>query len=167
MRTLSAAQNQKETCAQSGVSGTSKPMKFTLILMLALTAAGCGSTPQLLSATPCEGLDWFEIGRRDGTVGRPITRLSDHIRDCAKGIPPDADMYINGRNVGLLDYCTAQSGLEFGKAGMPYELVCPEHLEPNFLPNYKIGRKQYLEEEKSRTKTASGTTGPSILNIFR
>lgn len=130
----------------------SNARKFTMIALLVFTANGC-ATKRFFAATPCKGLDWFEIGRRDGAIGKPVSAFEEHIQECSKGEPPNADLYINGRNAGLVDFCTPQTGLEFGRAGTPYMSVCPEHLEKKFLPSYELGRRQLLEDEANSQRS--------------
>lgn len=127
---------------------------MTLLLTLTwalLLSNGCASR-QLIATTPCKGLDWFEIGRRDGAIGKPLSAINEHIQECSAGVPPDADLYLNGRNAGLVDFCTNQTGFEIGRAGTPYMLVCPEHLEKRFLPGYEQGRRVFIQEERGRTQ---------------
>lgn len=119
--------------------------KVALLIALTLTT-GC-ATQRLITAIPCQGLDWFEIGRRDGANGKTVNALNGHIDECKNGESPNADLYLNGRNAGLVDFCTSQSGFEFGRAGTPYMAVCPEHLEKRFLPGYEQGQRVFRQEE--------------------
>lgn len=87
-------------------------------------------------------MDWYEIGRLDGLSGTPLRKLEEHKHQCPDG--PEAvheEMYTNGRNAGLVEYCSAQGGLEAGRNGDQYMSVCPAHLEPVFLANYQLGQK--------------------------
>lgn len=120
----------------------------TALLILALLVSTSCATHHLITATPCKGLDWFEIGRRDGAMGKPVDALGQHVRECVTGVPPDSDLYLNGRNAGLVDFCTTQSGYELGRAGLKYMSVCPEHLEKKFLPGYEQGRRAFVQDER-------------------
>lgn len=132
-----------------------------LLFILALGMfAGCATATKtaelaaerarkLVSATPCVGIDWFEIGRRDGALGKPASALQQHYRECENGVLPDPELYDSGRNAGLVDFCTAQSGFEIGRSGTPYMAVCPEHLERKFLPSYEQGKRVHLQEQES------------------
>lgn len=102
----------------------------------------------------CVGFDWFEAGRVDGASGIPLSRISEHQARCDRtSTPMDVELYVNGRNAGLIDYCTPISGLEMGKTNQPYEGVCPEHLERSFLASYELGKKiRRLEAEKADLK---------------
>ncbi len=116
-----------------------------------IIASGCASQ-RFITATPCKGLDWFEIGRRDGAIGKPVNALNQHIEECSTGEPANADLYLNGRNAGLVDFCTNQSGFEVGRSGTTYMAVCPEHLEKRFLPGYEQGRRVFHQEEQQVTR---------------
>lgn len=87
-------------------------------------------------------MDWYEIGRLDGLSGTPYSKLEEHKLQCPDG--PEAvheEMYANGRDAGLVEYCSAQGGLEAGRNGEEYKNVCPAHLEPDFLANFQLGHK--------------------------
>ena len=45
---------------------------------------------------------------------------------------------------GLQAYCQSSNGINAGTSGRKYKNVCSQDLEKNFLPQYKIGRKRYL-----------------------
>ncbi len=122
-------------------------LRIAFLLALILTS-GC-ATRRLMTAIPCQGLDWFEIGRRDGAIGKTVNALNEHIQECTNGEAPNADLYLNGRNAGLVDFCTNQTGFEIGRAGTPYMLVCPDHLEKSFLPGYEQGQRVYRQEEQA------------------
>lgn len=108
-------------------------------------------TPSLSTSRPlpCAHMDWYEIGRLDGLSGTPLSKLEEHKLQCPDG--PGAvheEMYTNGRDAGLVDYCSVQGGLEAGKNGEEYKNVCPAHLEPVFLANFRLGQKiRELESE--------------------
>lgn len=101
--------------------------------------------------SPCTNIDWYEIGRLDGLSGSPLEKMDEQAKRCPdKTHTLDAEMYTNGRDAGLIVFCSAAGGLEAGKAGAEYENVCPEHLEESFLTNYKLGLQiRKLEDENS------------------
>ncbi len=122
-------------------------LKIVLLIALTLTS-GCAST-RLITATPCQGLDWFEIGRRDGALGKTANTLAEHFEECKFGEKPNSELYVNGRNAGLVDFCTNQSGFEIGRAGTQYMAVCPDHLEKRFMPGYEQGQRVLRQEEQT------------------
>lgn len=130
--------------------------------------AGC--VPAIRPAPICPKIDWFEVGRRDGTEGRQADQASAGSRQCpsparevASAKPGDAKAsdvvgdpasdsaaYLNGWNAGLTEYCTVAAGLEAGRTMQSYRNVCPEHLEKAFLQGYRAGQRiQSLESENA------------------
>lgn len=107
-----------------------------LLALLALGLSGCAT----LSEGECRTADWQEIGRIDGSQGQPRARLFEHAKACADyGIRPDAEAYYQGREWGLLDYCTPANAYREGRRGASYQGVCPALLEGNFLVSYRQG----------------------------
>jgi hypothetical protein len=99
----------------------------------------------------CAQIDWFEIGRHDGALGLPMERSGVYADRCRVTPQPfDEELYSNGRNAGLMEYCTTGMGLEKGRAGLAYEDVCPEPLEQGFLAGYQLGQRiRDLEAENA------------------
>lgn len=55
---------------------------------------------------------------------------------------------------GVKIFCQRELGYHFGASGALYQNVCPKNLEGTWLPEYRRGRKVYLQmmvEEKSRS----------------
>lgn len=132
---------------------------FGLVLLLVPLLTACSSLPKTLAEklplskkptqASCANLDWFEIGRADGAMGARLEKNSEYHQRCdATPNPFDTDLYVNGRNAGLIEFCSSTQGFEAGRSGTPYDVVCPYHLEKNFLESYKIGAKvRELESE--------------------
>jgi hypothetical protein len=116
-----------------------------LSLMTGVLLLGCVQLPSLRSAeSPCANFDWYEAGRTDGASGIPISHFKELQARCnGSGAAAETAeiLFMNGRDAGLVTYCTLQMGLELGKAGEPYEGVCPSHLESRFLSAYEIGKR--------------------------
>lgn len=108
-----------------------------LVLLAALILlSGCAT----LSEGQCRTLSWEQLGRQDGRQGYPTSRLFEHQKACAEyGISIHRDDYFQGRDIGLLDYCTASNGYRQGREGARYHNVCPAKLEPEFLARYRDG----------------------------
>lgn len=117
------------------------------IFSLAFWLAGCAS----LSEGECRSGNWYEIGRADGARGLQMRAVDSHREACAKfGVRPDYPRYRRDREQGLLSYCTPSNGYQEGRHGYSYGRVCPAHLEPGFLRNYRFAYKIYdLERELS------------------
>lgn len=116
-------------------------------LCVAALVSGCTHKPK---STPteiaCAGIDWWEAGRTDGVAGHSIFKLDDHKRRCGEAV--DSDLYLNGRDAGLIDFCTPQQAFSSGRAGLPYENVCPANVEPDFLRSYQLGARLHALESQ-------------------
>jgi hypothetical protein len=112
---------------------------------------GCASTPSDQKFS-CERSDWYEIGRRDGSSGLPAKKLNDYRQECGNKLRADDEtLYTNGRNAGLVEYCTPQNAFELGRMKLTYYYVCPSTVEPSFLSAYKKGGKaRNLEMENQK-----------------
>lgn len=109
---------------------------FSAVLLAA--ACGCAS----LDKDECLNASWYAIGVEDGSKGRPVERLGDHRRACAKyGVAPDAERYLAGRGEGLKSFCTYDRGFSEGRAGHVYNAACPQ--PQAFLAGYQRGRELY------------------------
>lgn len=121
-----------------------KSLFFTVCLLAGGLVVGCASTAVNSSANgfSCKRSDWYEIGRRDGSAGLPAKKLDSYRQSCGKRLSADDEtLYSNGRNAGLVDYCTSNNAFELGRAKVTYYYVCPSTTEPNFLAAYKLGEK--------------------------
>lgn len=129
------------------------PLKNTIlaffISLAALVAAGCSSTPE---KPACEQRDWYESGRRDGSQGAPLDRLASYKLECGAEFSGFWEtMYTNGRNAGLVEYCSSENSFELGRMGIAYLYVCPSTTEGDFLAGYRRGqRARQLEIENQR-----------------
>ncbi len=120
---------------------------FPLILSFTIIVAfsGCAT----LSKNECLEADWFEIGRRDGAMGKPRALFQQHRDACLKhSISPNRDAYYEGRDEGLKFYCTKDNGFKQGRLGRRYQYVCPEELEAEFLAGYVEGKEVREYESK-------------------
>lgn len=89
--------------------------KFSLcvVAFLLLTSLSCTLR---ITETQCREGNWYEIGRRDGALGRPISTFDRYVNGCFEyEVKPDRKAYFEGRYAGLERYCTYQNGLEQGK----------------------------------------------------
>lgn len=125
--------------------------------LVVLALAGCAT----LDKEDCVQGSWYAIGLEDGSRGRPLERLGEHRRACAKfNIAPDADQYLAGRSEGLKSFCTFERGYGEGRAGHLYNAVCPS--PQAFATGYRRGRELYdlqsqlagLQAEINRSKAA-------------
>src|SRR5215468_2471108 len=88
---------------------------------LATLLAGCAS----MSKDECLAVDWRTIGYEDGVEGRSGDRIAEHRKACAKyGVRADLDLYQQGRNQGLREFCQPVNGYRLGVRGGTYYGVC-------------------------------------------
>lgn len=141
------------TFASSFVTLWGVAFGFALLLTGCTTAPVAGRTRVEMNL--CAGIDWWELGRSDGVLGYPATRIQKHELRCGTGIrTTELESYMNGRDAGLIDYCSAPTGFAAGKNGAPYLHVCPEHLEKEFFANYESGKRvRQLERETADLET--------------
>lgn len=110
------------------------------ILLLVLTSC---ATP-LSERFSCGNSDWYEIGRRDGSSGASAERFHTYRAQCGDRLDPQSeDMYRNGRNAGLVEFCTATNAFELGRMNIRYNAVCPPQMEHPFLQAYEKGQRAH------------------------
>lgn len=109
-------------------------------LVVMATLAGCASAT--LTREECVGADWYQIGQTDGQAGYEISRLDAH-REACNDTPAliNEQGYRNGRDAGLVLYCTPSTGYALGRGGAPYTGLCPASAEPTFLQAISLGQE--------------------------
>lgn len=121
---------------------------FVLLAVAAILLSACES----ISSEECLAADWYSLGVEDGAKGYSLSRLGAYRKDCAEvGVAPDAEMYSQGRMVGLESFCTYERGYAEGKRGAGNRAVCPPGpLEAEFMQGYNDGRYVYETNRKIR-----------------
>lgn len=119
-------------------------MKAVGIIFLLAGLCGCQSSPK---AASCSQIDWFELGRRDGTMGQP-EQLDEQRRGCGKHFDGlSENLYRNGYNKGLAEYCSPTNGYDLGRNGVRPTLVCPAPTDVEFMAAVERGaRARGLDE---------------------
>ncbi len=133
-----------------------------LVLFTFLSLAACASRPA--DKASCDQRDWFELGRHDGAQGATEDILNRHSKDCRKQFRSDWEtMYANGRNAGLVEYCSPDNGFQLGKMGIAYMYVCPSTMESKFLSSYRKGqRARELEIENKKLDSKIDTISEKL-----
>ena len=109
-------------------------------LVLPVFFAGCAA----MSDTECRIGDWYGAGLKDGQAGK-TSQLAAYAEACQKvGVTTNLTQYNQGREQGLLSYCTPQNGYRVGRDGAGYAGVCSPALQAAFLPQYELGRQQFM-----------------------
>jgi hypothetical protein len=131
--------------------------KITLLLAV-LVLAGCGASKEereQRQAAACQATDWWALGFEDGVKGLRADYFGKYRRECAPyGVTADIGLYLNGRDEGLLEYCTPRGGYLTGVEGRKYANVCPPGLEGAFLEARKDG--QGLRKRRAAVDNAAG-----------
>jgi len=124
-------------------------MKTLIVIFMALALSGVFGSCASMSKSQCLQADWYEIGNRDGSLGKPRTLFQSHYDTCLEyGVHADRQAYYRGRAEGLQSFCTYDNGLAQGKLGKIYRQICPPELEPDFLAGFEKGKRIHVFESK-------------------
>ncbi len=97
------------------------PRPLALASAFAIVLGGCATIP----ADQCAKTDWYELGLKDGRAGYPVERLVEHRDACADvKVAPDELRYLQGRKVGVTEYCQPDNAFRDGLAGGSYAGLC-------------------------------------------
>ena len=121
-------------------------MRYLILALISLLLfAACAS----LSEDECRAGNWREIGREDGMRGRTADFIQTHAKACADyGIRPDRQAWEDGRQDGLLAYCTPHNAYREGTKGHRLSPVCPAENLPRLLAANDRGLDLYdIERE--------------------
>lgn len=123
-------------------------MRLIGLLFLVLLVNGCAT----LGKDECLTANWETIGYEDGTRGLEASRIGKHRSACAKhGVTPDLELYTEGREHGLEEYCKSSVGYNVGVRGGRYLNVCPAYSERDFLAGYRYGQDIYKTQSQLRS----------------
>ena len=125
--------------------GAHKRLQVNILLVAVVLISSCAS----MTANECLTVNWLDQGFRDGRNGQALSRLEEHRQACEKvGVTPNRQLYFQGRDQGILHYCTPNNALEEGLKGRPYRDACPANLEYGFLISYEQGKQIYDAEQR-------------------
>ncbi|QDG75097.1 DUF2799 domain-containing protein [Labrenzia sp. PHM005] len=112
-----------------------------------LLLAGC----ETVSQEQCVAGDWEALGQADAANGHDLSRFEKIVKDCGRhGVTPDAALYRNGWNQGVLIYCTPQNGFSLGRQGKRLNNICPVQLAAAFESSHALGRRIWTAEDRVR-----------------
>jgi Protein of unknown function (DUF2799) len=122
---------------------------LTFLALVVLFFTACGH-----SSNTCQELDWYEIGRQDGTRGAnsPTDRKIEVACKASDQSLSEA-LYNNGFDYGAAEYCTPQNGFELGRLGKRAASICPPLLRDEFTKAYLQG-KRATEIESARLEVS-------------
>jgi len=120
-----------------------KTALLTLPFLLILNA--CST----LSEKECHSSDWHQLGIQDGRSGLPERRLDDYAKSCKEyGVRPDTSQYLEGRTIGLKQYCTPSNAFRTGLNGEAYQGVCPSDIDMVFHINNTAALSVYKARQR-------------------
>ncbi|HJV43600.1 DUF2799 domain-containing protein [Caulobacter sp.] len=115
------------------------------VAVAGLVTASCAT----MSQEECLRGDWRAVGYDDGASGHAMSRIDEHAKACLKtGVTPDIRLYAQGREEGLVRYCTEANGFRVGREGHSYANVCPAPVEGEFLGGYADGERVHAAESR-------------------
>jgi hypothetical protein len=121
-----------------------KMMKWLFPWIAMIILAGCQSATV---RTACKQTDWYELGRRDSTVG-VAQQLGNHRAKCGKAFDSLSEsLYVTGYNNGLTEYCTSENGYEIGRSGANPSVRCPAPMDETFLAGVDRGQRARAHEQ--------------------
>lgn len=124
---------------------------ISIIIILVMIFTGCAT----LKKDECLTADWYQIGFEDGIKGYPVSRISKHRKACSKyEVTPDLQVYLDGRNKGLKEYCTPHNGYLLGVRGHLYQNQCQSQSDSGFLEAYNRGKDVYNFKRRLKNEEA-------------
>ncbi|MCB0421647.1 MAG: DUF2799 domain-containing protein [Bdellovibrionales bacterium] len=125
--------------------------RFSFLLSLVLLfLSGCAHEVK----QACNEVDWYEIGRNDGAVGRTEDYFQNYESYCPSGkIDRVQVLYFHGREAGLSSYCDPKNAFELGHSGKIHDHVCPLEYQNSFLLHYNRGLEYRKIEETNLALT--------------
>ncbi len=110
------------------------------VLLFAFFAIACGHTDK--PAANCQELDWYEIGRRDGSKGLDFAGHKEVKTVCAQSDHSTQEaLYNNGFDSGIAQFCSPENAFEIGRSGQKLNNICPPMLKAAFAKRYEEGRR--------------------------
>lgn len=111
-----------------------------LALLLVWGLGGCAT----LSKEECLVANWREVGFSDASQGYTQARVAEHRAACAQAqVTVNLDEYNKGFELGLKNYCTANTGFDLGGKGAGYPDQCNEKTYPQVRAGFKQGQAVY------------------------
>lgn len=105
--------------------------------LLCTLLTGCAT----MVTDACRGADWYALGLKDGSEGRPANRIEARAEACAEvGMATDLRRYAEGHANGLRQYCRLENAFSLGASGGNYAGVCPPAVDAEFRSRFAAGR---------------------------
>lgn len=123
-----------------------KSLLLTAMALGVATLAGCATT-STLKAQDCPHANWHDIGYQDGLRGASSQAILKHSNTCQSQATPDRKLWEEGRQKGLLEYCTPTNAYNLGRMGRTLTGICEHNLEELHRANL-MGLEQYEISER-------------------
>lgn len=123
---------------------TIKFLKIFAIIAGPLLLNSC----ETLSKEECLYSSWYELGVKDGRLGKTPDLLGRHQHACAEyGVQVNVSEYQAGRIQGLSSYCRLDHAFDTGLHGERYQGVCPRDIDAIF-DRYNDAAYQVYQQRK-------------------
>ena len=138
-------------------------VRFLLALLFLAPLASCTT----VSEEECRGGDWQAIGFQDGVDGRDTRFVENHTKACASvGVAPDIAEWEQGREEGLVVYCTPLRNYLLGRRGIVAKEICPAELQAMLTSENRRGLNAKLAiEERRRYRFNAMPINPGLLRL--
>ena len=120
---------------------TTRAFTIAWVIASAMLLASCAT----MSPEECQVADWREVGQRDGLRGEALSLLGQRAEDGSKAnVSIDAQVYRQGRDLGLASYCRLENAVPLGLGGASYLGVCPVAIDAVFQQRYQVAHAVYV-----------------------
>ena len=113
-------------------------------LLIIVVALGVLAACATLTERECVAGDWHSVGLEDGAKGRLTSFFVRHVKACGKhGVTPVKSDWLEGRERGLLTYCTPANAYRVGRRGTRISPVCSPWAEVAMIAPHVHGLRYY------------------------
>ncbi len=125
-------------------------MKNLILVLITTLLASCAALEQNHKNT-CASYDWEAMGTKDALAGE--SARSSVLSQCMKvGVPQTRNAYDQGYAKGLMQFCTYEYGIYWGREGREYENTCTPSIANKFLAGYSKGKMEYEQLQVAKAQ---------------
>lgn len=126
-------------------------IKLLSAIGLLVILGACAS----LSKSECFNADWQQIGYKDGSEAKSVTRFESHRKACSKhGVQANQASYNIGYQKGVRVYCSYDKGLKAGQSGKVAARICPQ--DSNYVAGHTKGIKSFCTYSRGFEESGRG-----------
>lgn len=120
-------------------------IKNCIVFSLFTSLLGC----QQVHKKYCEQTNWRKEAFFSALQGQNRKQLLELQQQCQKfQVTINVQAYNEGFDEGAIQFCSTESGKDYGARGEKYNGTCEGHSnELHFLKSYKLGRLKYLKKQ--------------------